>query len=214
MGISKIIIEALGETLYMVFVSTFFAVLIGFAPAIVMVLTDEKGLSPNKSIYKILDAIVNILRSFPFIILMIVIFPFTKIIVGTTIGTTAAIVPITIGAAPFVTRIIEGALKEVDKGVIEAAKSFGASNVQIIFKVMIIEALPTIISGLTLTIISVVGLSAMAGAIGGGGLGDVAIKYGYYRFKTDVMLYTVVVLIILVQIFQSIGNYIYNKANQ
>ena len=142
------------------------------------------------------------------------IFPFTKIIVGTTIGTTAAIVPITIGAAPFVTRIIEGALKEVDKGVIEAAKSFGASNVQIIFKVMIIEALPTIISGLTLTIISVVGLSAMAGAIGGGGLGDVAIKYGYYRFKTDVMLYTVVVLIILVQIFQSIGNYIYNKANQ
>lgn len=214
MELYNILLPALGETLYMVFVATFLAVVIGFFPAIIMVITDENGLNPNKTIYKVLDIIVNILRSFPFIILMIVIFPVTKLIVGKTIGTTAAIVPLTIGSAPFVTRIIEGALKEVDKGVIEAARSFGASTSQIIFKVMLPEAFPAIVSGLTLTIISVVGLSAMAGAIGGGGLGDVAVKYGYYRFKTDIMVYTVIVLIILVQIFQSLGMIIYNKVNR
>ncbi|MCY6369080.1 methionine ABC transporter permease [Clostridium ganghwense] len=214
MELNEILLPALGETIYMVFIATFLAVVIGFLPAIIMVITDENGLNPNKSVYKVFDIIVNILRSFPFIILMIVIFPFTKIIIGKTIGTTAAIVPLTIGSAPFVTRIIEGALKEVDKGVIEAARSFGASTSQIIFKVMLPEALPAIVSGLTLTIISVVGLSAMAGAIGGGGLGDVAIKYGYYRFKTDIMIYTVVVLIILVQVLQTLGMFVYNKVNR
>ncbi|WMJ79128.1 methionine ABC transporter permease [Clostridium sp. MB40-C1] len=214
MEIYEILIKALGETLYMVFIATFTATLLGFIPAIIMVITEENGLNPNKTIYKIFDVVVNILRSFPFIILMIVIFPFTKLIVGKTIGTTAAIVPLTIGSAPFVTRIIEGALKEVDKGLIEAAKSFGASTNQIIFKVMLPESLPSIISGLTLTIISVVGLSAMAGAIGGGGLGQVALNYGYYRFDTKIMMYTVIVLIVLVQLLQSIGMIVYNRFNK
>ncbi|MCY6959121.1 methionine ABC transporter permease [Clostridium brassicae] len=214
MEIYEILIKALGETLYMVFIATFIATLLGFIPAIIMVITEENGLNPNKTIYKIFDVVVNILRSFPFIILMIVIFPFTKLIVGKTIGTTAAIVPLTIGSAPFVTRIIEGSLKEVDKGLIEAAKSFGASTRQIIFKVMLPESLPSIISGLTLTIISVVGLSAMAGAIGGGGLGQVALNYGYYRFDTKIMIYTVIVLIVLVQLLQSIGMIVYNRFNK
>lgn len=214
MELYNILAPALGETLYMVFVSTLIALIIGLIPAIIMVITDDTGLSPNKRVYKILDVIVNILRSFPFIILMIVISPFTKLIVGKTIGTTASIVPLTIGAAPFVTRIVEGALKEVDNGVVEAAKSFGANTRQILFKVMLPEALPSIVSGITLTIISVVGLSAMAGAMGGGGLGNVAVNYGYYRFKTDVMIYTVIVLIVLVQILQSFGMIIYNKVNK
>lgn len=212
--VNDVLIPALGQTLYMVLAATILAVIIGFMPAIILVITDEKGLKPNKTVYKILDFIINILRSFPFIILMISIFPFTKLIVGKTIGTTAAIVPLTIAAAPFAARIIESAMKEVDPGVIEAARSFGASNWQIIFKVILKEAIPSIILGVTLTIISVVGYSAMAGAIGGGGLGDVAIKYGYYRFQTDVMVYTVVILIILVQVFQSIGNFMYKRLSK
>lgn len=207
--INEVLLPAFGETLYMVFVSTVIAVLIAFIPSIILIITDEKGLRPNKVVNKVLEFIVNTLRSFPFIILMVAILPFTKMIVGTTIGTTAAIVPITIAAAPFATRVIESSLKEVDKGVIEAAKSFGASDLQIIFKVMIKESLPSIVLGITLTVISVIGCSAMAGAIGGGGLGDVAIKYGYYRFQTDIMMYTVVILIVLVQILQGIGNLLY-----
>jgi D-methionine transport system permease protein len=206
-----ILLPAIWETLYMVLLSTFFSVIIGFLFAIILVVTDTKGLKPNQIIYKPLDLIINILRSFPFIILMIAIFPLTRFIIGTTIGTTAAIVPLTIGAAPFATRVIESALREVDLGIIEAAKSFGASNFQIIYKVMIKEALPSIILGITLTVISMIGYSAMAGAIGAGGLGDVALKYGYYRFKTDIMIYTVIILIILVQILQTIGNIIYKK---
>jgi D-methionine transport system permease protein len=140
---------------------------------------------------------------------MIVLFPVTKFLIGKSIGTTAAIIPLTIGAAPFVARLIESALKEVDNSVIEAAKSFGASDFQIIFKVMLVEALPAIISAITLTLITVIGFSAMAGAVGGGGLGDVAIKYGYYRFQTDTMIYTVLILIALVQVVQSFGDYLY-----
>ena len=151
------------------------------------------------------------LRSFPFIILIVAIIPFTRAIVGTSIGETAAIVPLTIAAAPFVARIIEGALKEVDPGVIEAAKSFGASNTQIIFKVMIKEAVPSIISGLTLTVISIIGYSAMAGSVGAGGIGKLAISYGFQRFNTEVMIVTVVILIIIVQALQSLGNYLYKK---
>lgn len=211
MLIKEILIPALIDTLYMVILSTIFAVLLGCIPGILLVVTRNKGLKPNKIIYKTLDFIINILRSFPFIILMISIFPLTRFIVGRTIGTTAAIVPLTIGAAPFAARIIESALMEVDYGIIEAAKSCGASNIQIIFRVMIKEAMPSIVLGITLTIISIVGYSAMAGAIGGGGLGDVAIKFGYYRFRTDIMIYTVIILIIIVQIFQSLGNYLYKK---
>lgn len=205
------IIVAIGQTAYMVLFSTLFAVILGFIPAIVLTITAPDGLKPNAPVYKVLDVVINVLRSFPFIILMVVVIPLTRLLIGTSIGTTAAIVPLTIAAAPFVARIIESALKEVDPGVIEAAKSFGASNTQIIFKVMIKEAVPAIISGLTLTIISIIGYSAMAGSIGGKGLGDLAIRFGYQRFQTDVMIVTVIILIIMVQGLQSLGNYLYKK---
>jgi D-methionine transport system permease protein len=211
---NEIIGKALIETLEMVFVSTTFSVILGFIPAIILTITANDGLKPNKIIYTILDLIVNTLRSFPFIILMVVIIPLTRLIVGKSIGTEAAMVPLTIAAAPFVARVIESSLREVDKGVIEAAKSFGASNTQIIFKVMLKEAIPSIMSGITLTIISIVGYSAMAGAIGGGGLGQVAISYGYQRFQTDVMIVTCIILIIVVQGLQFLGNYFYNKLSK
>ncbi|GLC28794.1 methionine ABC transporter permease [Clostridium omnivorum] len=210
----EILLPGLGDTLYMVIVSTVFAVILGFLPAVILVVTDKKGLKPNKIINSTLDFIINLLRSFPFIILMIAIFPLTKLIAGTSIGKNAAIVPLTIGAAPFAARVIESALKEVDPGIIEAAKSFGASTTQIIFKVMIREALPSIVLGITLTVISVIGYSAMAGTIGGGGLGDIAVRYGYQRFKTDIMIYTVIILIVVVQLFQSVGNILYKKLNK
>lgn len=209
--ILQILLPGLWDTLYMVLLSTLFAVIIGFIPAIILVITDEKGLKPNKIINKVLDFIINLLRSFPFIILMIAIFPLTKFIVGTTIGKNAAIVPLTVGAAPFAARVIESALKEVDYGVVEAAKAFGASTHQIIFRVMLKEALPSIVLGITLTVISIIGYSAMAGTIGAGGLGDIAVRYGYQRFKTDIMIYTVIILIIIVQFLQSIGNYAYKR---
>lgn len=211
MDIKLVLLEALMETLIMVIASTLFAVAIGMILAIILVLTDKEGPKPNKFIYKTLDMIINTLRSFPFVILMVVVVPITRGIVGKSIGTVAAIVPLTIAAAPFVARIIEGSLKEIDKGIIEAAKSLGATKTQIIFKIMLNEALPSIISGLTLTIISIIGYSAMAGSIGGGGLGAAAITYGYNRFNTEFMIYTVIVLIVLVQLIQTIGNYIYKK---
>ncbi|MFL0269871.1 methionine ABC transporter permease [Candidatus Clostridium radicumherbarum] len=207
----QILLPGVWDTLYMVILSTVFAVIIGFFPAIIIVITDEKGLRPNTIINKVLDFIINLLRSFPFIILMIAIFPFTKFVVGTTIGKNAAIVPLTVGAAPFAARVIESAFKEVDSGIIEAAKAFGASTSQIIFKVMLKEALPSIVLGITLTVISVIGYSAMAGTIGAGGLGDIAVRYGYQRFKTDIMIYTVIILMIIVQLLQSLGNYAYKK---
>ncbi len=203
--------QALGETLYMTIVPTIFATIIGSLLAIILVITKENGLKPNLFINKSLGFIVNVLRSFPFIILLVAIIPFTRFIVGTTIGSTAALVPITIGATPFIARVIESALNEVDKGLIEAAKSFGATKSQIIFKVMIKEAMPSIISGITLSTISVLGYTAMAGAIAAGGIGSIALTYGHQRYDKAVMLYTVVVLIILVQLVQGIGNLIYNK---
>jgi D-methionine transport system permease protein len=207
----QILLPGLWDTLYMVILSTLFAVIIGFLPAIIIVVTDERGLRPNAIINKVLDFIINLLRSFPFIILMIAIFPFTRFVVGTTIGKNAAIVPLTVGAAPFAARVIESALKEVDSGIVEAAKAFGASTAQIIFRVMLKEALPSIVLGITLTVISIIGYSAMAGTIGAGGLGDIAVRYGYQRFKTDIMIYTVIILIIIVQLLQSLGNYAYKK---
>ena len=211
---NEIIGKALIETLEMVFVSTTFSVILGFIPAIILTVTANDGLKPNKIIYAMLDFIVNTLRSFPFIILMVIIIPLTRLIAGKSIGTEAAMVPLTIAAAPFVSRVIESSLREVDKGIIEAAKSFGASNTQIIFKVMLKEAVPSIMSGITLTIISIVGYSAMAGAVGGGGLGQVAISYGYQRYQTDVMIVTCIILIIVVQGLQLLGNYFYNKLSK
>ena len=207
----NIIIEALGQTIYMVFFSTLFASVLGFILGIIVTVTAPKGLKPNAVIYKVLDLVINVLRSFPFIILIVFIIPLTRAIVGTPIGEAAAIVPLTIAAAPFVARIIESSLKEVDSGVIEAAKSFGASNSQIIFKVMIKEAMPSIVSGITLSTISILGYTAMAGAVGAGGLGAVALTYGYQKFDTSVMLYTVLILIVIVQLIQCIGNLAYKK---
>ena len=209
-----IILKAFNETVFMTFYSTIFSVILGFILAVILTISAEDGLRPNKIIYKVLDVIINILRSFPFIILMVFIIPLTRAIVGTSIGKEAAIVPLTFAAAPFVARIIESSLREVDKGVIEAAKSFGESDFQIIFKVMLKEAVPSIVSGLTLTIISIIGYSAMAGTVGGGGLGYLAVSYGYQRFQKDVMIVTVIILIIIVQALQMLGNYLYKKLNK
>ncbi|AIY79335.1 binding--dependent transport system inner membrane component family protein [Clostridium botulinum 202F] len=210
----EIIIIALKQTLIMVLTSTIFSVILGFVPAILLTITSDDGLKPNKFMYSILDFIVNTLRSFPFVILMVIIMPLTKLLVGKSTGTLAAIVPLTIAAAPLVSRIIESALRAVDKGVIEAAKSFGASNFQIIFKVMLKEAIPSIVSGITLALISIVGYSAMAGTLGAGGLGDVAIRYGYQRFETDFMVVTCIILIIFVQFLQFLGNCFYGKLSK
>ncbi|HEC1752922.1 TPA: ABC transporter permease [Campylobacter lari] len=205
----NILYPALLETLYMSFTATFLAFLIALIPAIVLTITDKGGLWENKSIYSVLDFIINILRSFPFLVLIVVLSPFTKYLIGISIGTTATIVPLTIGIAPYLAKMIESAFKEIDPAIIEAARSYGASKAQIIFKVMFSEALPSIINGITLILIIVIGFSAMAGTVGGGGLGDVAIRYGYERFRTDIMIQTVVILIVLVQIIQFIGNILY-----
>lgn len=208
---STLFLDALLKTLYMIAVPTILATIIGFIIAIVLVLTNEEGLKPNKMVYSILDFIVNTIRSFPFIILIVAIIPFTRFLVGTSIGEEAAMVSITIGAAPFIARLIESALNDVDRGLIEAAQSFGATNWQIIYKVLLKEAVPTIVSGITLSVISILGYTAMAGAVGAGGLGNVALLYGYQKFDGNVMLYTVVALIVIVQVIQSVGNLLYKK---
>ncbi|MDO4559322.1 MAG: methionine ABC transporter permease [bacterium] len=205
------LLAALWETLYMVVVSTFFSGVFGSGVAILMIITGPNGLKPNKAVYGVLDVAVNLLRSFPFIILLIAIIPLTRIIAGTSIGSTASIVPLTIAATPFVARLMEGSLLEVDRGVVEAARSFGASTQQIIFGVMIKEAMPAIVLNWAIVAINLLGYSAMAGVVGGGGLGDLAIKYGYNRFQTDVMVYSVAILIVIVQVIQYAGNYIYEK---
>lgn len=199
------------ETLYMVLFSTIFSLVLGFPIGILLVITREGNIYEMKKFNSILQVIINMLRSFPFIILMIVLFPLSRFVVGTTIGATAAIVPLSIAAAPFVARIVEGALLEIDSGLIEASQSMGANNWTIIFKVMIPECFASLVHGITVTIISLIGYSAMAGTIGAGGLGDLAIRYGYLRFKLDVMIYAIIIIIILVQIIQSTGNYIVNK---
>ena len=205
------IFNATNQTLYMVAGSTFFSVILGFIPAIVLVLTAPDGLKPNKWVYQILDFLVNTFRSFPFIILLVLVIPVTRAIVGTSLGSTAAIVPLTISAIPFVARVIESALRSVDPGLIEAAKSFGASDMQIITKVYFKEAFPSIVSGIILTTISIIGYTAMAGSVGAGGLGDVAIRRGYQAYNLEYLFVTSLVLIIIVQIIQNIGNYLYMK---
>lgn len=205
------LLYALWETLYMVIVSTVLSGIFGSGVAILMIVTGPSGLRPNAPLYRVLDVAVNLLRSFPFIILLIAIIPLTRIIVGTSIGSTASIVPLTIAATPFVARLMEGSLLEVDRGVVEAAKSFGASTWQIIWGVMIKEAMPSLVLNWAVVAINLLGYSAMAGVVGGGGLGDLAIKYGYNRFQTDVMIYSVAILIVVVQVIQCVGNYIYEK---
>ncbi|TCL39128.1 D-methionine transport system permease protein [Anaerospora hongkongensis] len=209
-----LLVEALLETTYMVAISAFVSALIGIPLGVILVTTDKGHILENLPVNSVLGAIVNAARSTPFIILMVAIIPITRMIVGTSIGTNAAIVPLTIAAIPFVGRIVEAALKEVDHGVIEAAQAMGASPWEIIKKVLLPEALPAIILGLTITIISLIGYSAMAGAIGGGGLGDLAIRYGYQRFRADIMLATVVILIAQVQLVQSGGDYLSRRLNK
>lgn len=209
-----LLVKSLWETTYMVAVSGFISALLGIPLGIILVTTSKGHILENTSVNRVLGAIVNAARSTPFIILMVAIIPVTRLLVGTSIGTNAAIVPLSIAAIPFVARIVESALKEVDYGVIEAAQAMGASPREIITKVLIPEAFPAIVLGLTLTIISLIGYSAMAGAIGGGGLGDLAIRYGYQRFRADIMLITVVILIAQVQIVQSTGDYLSNRLNK
>ncbi|HLR35572.1 MAG TPA: methionine ABC transporter permease [Tissierellales bacterium] len=190
----------------MVFSSTIFSLLLGFPLGTLLVITEKNSLWEKPILNQILNGIINILRSIPFIILMILVFPLSKLIVHKTTGTTATIVPLSIAAAPFVARIIESALKEVDQGIVEASLSMGATVPQIIFKVLIPEAMPSLVMGITLTIINLIGFSAMAGAIGGGGLGNLAIRYGLYRFEKDIMFVSVGIIILLVQVIQLLGN--------
>ncbi|MBO5236468.1 MAG: ABC transporter permease [Spirochaetaceae bacterium] len=200
------------QTLAMVFISTIFSLVLGLPLGILLCVTDpQTGIMPKPILNQILTRIVNALRSFPFIILMILLFPLSRIIVGTSIGTAATIVPLSIAAAPFVARIIETSLKEVDPGVVQAARAMGSTDFQIIVKVLLPEALPSLVSGITLTIINLIGYSAMAGAIGGGGLGDLAIRYGYQRFRPEVMVAAVVVILVLVESIQFIGSKISAK---
>lgn len=200
--------QATLETLYMVFLSSALATLFGLPLGVILFLTRPKQMLSNTLAHQCLGWTVNITRSFPFIILLVAIIPFTRLIVGTSIGMNAAIVPLTIGAIPFIARIIENALCEVPAGLIEAAQAMGATPIQITYKVLLPEALANIVNGLTLTIITLVGYSAMAGVVGGGGLGDLAIRYGYQRFDWKIMVATVIVLIIVVQCIQMIGDHI------
>lgn len=200
------------QTLAMVFVSTVFSVILGLPLGILLCVTDPaSGIMPKPVLYQVLTRIVNALRSFPFMILMILLFPLSRFIVGSSIGTVATMVPLSIAAAPFVARIIEISLKEVDLGVVQAARAMGSTNFQIIVKVLLPEALPSLVSGITLTIINLIGYSAMAGVIGGGGLGDLAIRYGYQRNQPLVMIPAVIIILILVEVIQLIGSKISNN---
>ncbi|EGQ4202616.1 ABC transporter permease [Staphylococcus pseudintermedius] len=208
------LLEALYQTLYMVTISLIFGALIGVPLGIVLVVTRQNGIWPNAWIHHILNPVINILRSVPFIILLIAIIPFTKLIVGTSIGTTAAIVPLTVYVAPYIARLVENSLLEVDEGIIEAAHAMGATPIQIIRYFLLPEALGSLILSLTTAIIGLIGATAMAGAVGGGGIGDMALVYGYQRFDTLVIIITVVVLVIIVQCIQSIGNALAKKVRR
>ena len=202
------------DTLYMVLISTLLGYLLGLPLGILLTATDVDGISPNRILYKIIDIIINITRSIPFLILLILIMPFTKLVVGKSYGTTATIVPLTVAAAPLIARMVESSLKEVDKGVIEAAFSMGANAFTIIWKVLVTEARTSLLVGVTISLGTILGYSAMAGVIGGGGLGDIAIRYGYYRYETGIMIVTVAVLVVLMQILQWVGMILSKKIDR
>lgn len=208
-----LLIEGVQDTLVMTSVATLFAYLIGLPVGVLLITSNKKGICPNAPINAVLGWIVNIVRSVPFIILLVAIIPFTRLIVGTSLGVPGAIVPLVITAAPFVARVVEQSLAEVDGSLIEAAQSFGASKLQIVCKVLLCEALPSLIRGAALTFITLFGFSAMAGTVGAGGLGDIAIRYGYQRYQYDVMTVAVILCIILVQIVQSLGDFISRAIN-
>ena len=202
------------DTIYMTLVSTFFSYVFGMIMAVILVITRADGIRPHPVIFRVLDVIVNLTRSFPFLILMIAIIPFTRWLVGTTIGNNATVVPLVVAAAPFVARLIEQSLLEVDRGVIEAAQSMGASTWQLIWKVFIPEATPSLINGSAIAATTILGYSAMSGAVGGGGLGKLAIMYGYNRYQNDIMFATVVLLIIIVQLLQSFGDWATRRSDR
>ncbi len=213
-AVINMLVKNTGLTLYMTLVSTVFAYILGLPMGIALVVTVKEGLRPNKVIYKVLDIIVNVVRSVPFLILLILVIPLTRAIVGKAYGPTATIVPLVLAAAPFIARMVESSLLEVDKGVIEAAQSMGADLMTIIWKVLLGEARTSLIVGATIVLGTVLGYSAMAGVIGGGGLGDIAIQYGYYRWQGDIMWATVILLVILVQAMQFAGTKLAKKVDK
>ncbi len=210
----NLLIQGILESLYMTVISTLIAYALGLPMGVILTITDKNGIKPIAVLNKVLGFIVNFLRSIPFIILLVAVMPFTRAIVGTTLGSTATIVPLVIAAAPFVARMVESSLKEVDAGVIEAAQSMGTSNWQIIWKVLIPEAKPSLIVGSAITVTTILSYSAMAGFTGGGGLGVIAINYGYYRYQSDIMLITVLLLVVIVQIFQEVGMFIARRTDK
>ncbi len=214
LGLKDVLIEGTIDTLYMVTVSTLFAYLIGLPLGVLLFTTARGGIHENASVNRVLGWVVNIGRSIPFIILIVALIPFTRLVVGKAIGATAAIVPLVIGSAPFVARLVEQSLEEVDTGVIEAAKCMGADRFHIIVHVLLGESVPSLIRGFSITAITLIGYSAMAGAVGAGGLGDIAIRYGYHRYQPDVMLFTLVLMIIIVCIIQFIFGFAANRIDK
>lgn len=204
-NVTNMLIEGIRDTLYMTLVSTLVGYIIGLPMGIVLNVTRVGGLKPNGIVYRIIDLICNVVRSIPFLILLILLIPFTRLVAGKSYGSTATIVPLVICAAPYIARVVESSLNEVDAGVIEAAKAMGASNLQIIFKVLLVEAKTSLITGATITTGILLGYSAMSGTVGGGGLGDIAVRYGYYRWQTDIMIVTVILLVVIFQIIQNVG---------
>ena len=203
--VNNMILNGILETLYMTLLSTAVGYLFGLPMGVLLAVFDKDGLKPNRAAYKVIDIIANIVRSIPFLILLILVIPLTKLIVGQSYGSSATVVPLVVAAIPFIARMVESSLKEVDYGVIEAARAMGANDFTIVVKVMILESRTSLITGATIAIGTILGYSAMAGTVGGGGLGDIAIRYGYYRYDSAIMIVTVVLLVVLVQVFQSVG---------
>lgn len=203
--IIEMLIEGIRDTLYMTLGSTLLGYVIGLPMGIVLAVTDKEGIKPNAFVYRIFDLISNVVRSIPFLILLILMIPVTRALVGQSYGASATIIPLVVTAAPYIARLVESSLKEVDRGVIEAAKSMGATNLQIVTRVLLVEARTSLIMGATIATGTILGYSAMAGAVGGGGLGDIAVRYGYHRWQTDIMIVTVILIIVLFQIIQNIG---------
>lgn len=211
---TDMIITGIGQTLYMTILSTVVGYVFGLPLGVMLAVFDKDGLRSNKAVYKVLDVISNIIRSIPFLILLILIIPLTRIIVGQSYGSSATVVPLVVAAIPFIGRMVESSIKEVDAGVVEAARSMGASDLRIIVKVLLLESRTSLITGATIAIGTILGYSAMAGSVGGGGLGDIAIRYGYYRYESQIMIVTVILLVVLVQVFQSIGMIIASKLDK
>lgn len=211
---TDMIITGIGQTIYMTILSTVVGYVFGLPLGVMLAVFDKDGLRPNKAVYKVLDVISNIIRSIPFLILLILIIPLTRLIVGQSYGSSATVVPLVVAAIPFIGRMVESSIKEVDAGVVEAARSMGASDLRIIVKVLLLESRTSLITGATIAIGTILGYSAMAGSVGGGGLGDIAIRYGYYRYESQIMIVTVILLVVLVQFFQSIGMIIASKLDK